>query len=135
VIVDSGVWIDHFCGRSNAAVRVLQTALRYGEEVFMLPIILQEVLQGTRDPRQFRRYERLLAPISLARVPNPRRVAVSAAQYYAKLRWRGVTVPSTDCLIAAAATACRRPLLTMDADFRHIAKTEPRFKLVIVSTN
>lgn len=134
MIVDSGVWIDHFSGRSNAAVRVLHTALRDGDEIFVLSVILQEVLQGTRDAGQFRRYARLLAPVPLARVPNPRRVAVGAAHYYAKLRWRGVTVPTTDCFIAAAATACRRPLLTMDADFHHLARMEPRLRLVVLAT-
>lgn len=129
MIVDSGVWIDHFSGRVHAAVRILQSALRDGDDVLVLPVIVQEVLQGTKDASQFRRYARLLAPVPLARVPHLRRVAVAAAGYYSRLRWRGLTIPPTDCFIAASAIASRWPVLTTDTDFRRITQIEPRFRL------
>jgi predicted nucleic acid-binding protein len=131
VIVDSGVWIDHLSGRVHDAVRILQSALRDGGDVLVLPVIVQEVLQGTKDASQFKRYARLLAPVPLARVPRLRSVAVAAADYYARLRWRGVTIPPTDCFIAASAIASRWPLLTTDTDFRRIAQVEPRFRLLM----
>lgn len=131
MIVDSGVWIDHFSGRVHEAVRILQSALRGGDAVLILPVIVQEVLQGTRDGAQFRRYARLLAPVPLARVARVRNAAAAAAGYYARLRWQGVTIPPTDCFIAASAIASRWPLLTTDADFRRIARIEPRFRLLI----
>jgi predicted nucleic acid-binding protein len=130
VIVDSGVWIDHFTGRAGRAAQVLRRALDEGEEVFVLPIIVQEVLQGTRDAAHFRRYAKLLSPLPLARVPDWRRVAVRAAELYARLRWRGLTVPPTDCLIASCALASRKPLLTTDADFRPIASLHSRLRLI-----
>lgn len=133
MIVDSGVWIDHFTGRVNRAVHFLRRALDEGEEVFVLPVIVQEVLQGTRNAAQFRRYAQLLAPLPLARVSDSRRVAVQAANLYARLRWRGVTVPPADCLIAASALASRRPLLTTDADFRPIAGLQSRLRLIEAS--
>lgn len=130
MIVDSGVWIDHFTGRVRWAVQILRKALDDGEEVFVLPVIVQEVLQGTRDAAQFRRYAGLLAPLPFARVSDSRRIAVQAANLYARLRWRGITVPPTDCLIAASALASRRPLLTTDADFQPIAGLQPRIRLI-----
>jgi predicted nucleic acid-binding protein len=131
VIVDSGVWIDHFSGRLHDAVRILQSALRDGDPVLVLPIIVQEVLQGTSDAAQFKRYARLLAPLPLARIPRVRTVAVAAASCYSRLRWQGVTIPPTDCFIAVSAIASRWPLLTTDADFRRITQIEPRFRLLI----
>lgn len=130
MIVDSGAWIDHFTGHATGAVEFLRRALDEGEEVFILPVIVQEVLQGTRDAAQFRRYARLLALLPLARVSDSRRIAVQAADLYARLRWRGVTVPPTDCLIAACALASRNPLLTTDTDFRAIAGIRPRLRLI-----
>lgn len=131
MIVDSGVWIDHFTGRENEPVQVLRRALREGVEVLVLPVILQEVLQGTLDQAQFRRYERLLAPVPLVRGVDTRRCSVAAASLYSRLRWRGVTLPPTDCLIVASAVLGRRPLLTADADFLRIVTIEPRFQLVL----
>lgn len=133
MIVDSGVWIDHFTARIHRAVEILRQALEDGDEVFVLPVIIQEVLQGTRDQAQFKRYRALLAPLPIARAPDSRRLAVRAADLYARLRWRGQTVPPTDCLIAASALACRRPLLSTDNDFRPIEKLEPRFRLLLVA--
>lgn len=130
MIVDSGVWIDHFAGRENGTVERLRKALARGDEVFVLPVIVQEVLQGTRDPAQFRRYARLFAPLPSARISGARRIAVRAADLYARLRWRGTTVPPTDCLIAACALASRKPLLTTDVDFRRIAGIQPRLRLI-----
>jgi len=131
VVVDSGVWIDHFTGRGGAAAGILASALRNGEEVLLLPVIVQEILQGTRDAGQFRRYSSLLKPIPLARIPRPRQVAVAAADLYARLRWRGRTVPPIDCWIAACAMAARWPLLTADGDFLQIARIEPRFRVLL----
>ncbi|MGQ0653678.1 MAG: type II toxin-antitoxin system VapC family toxin [Betaproteobacteria bacterium] len=135
MIVDSGVWIDHFSGRTGDAVRILQSALREGGEVLVLPVVIvQEVLQGTRNAAQFGRYARLLAPVPLARVPRMRSVAVAAGSFYARMRWRGVTIPPIDCFIAACAIASRRPLLTTGADFRRIAQLEARFQPLAGST-
>lgn len=133
MIVDSGVWIDHFCGRAHQAVRILQQALRDGGEVLVLPGIVQEVLQGTRDASQFRRYARLLGPVPMVHVPGTRRVAEAAANLYARLRWQGLTVPPIDCFIAASAIASRRRLLTADTDFSRIARIQPRLRLLMPS--
>jgi predicted nucleic acid-binding protein len=135
VIVDSGVWIDHFSGRMHEAVRILRQALHDGDEVQVLPAILQEVLQGTKDAAQFRRYARLLKPIPLVRVTHLRRVAVAAADLYARLRWSGLTIPPMDCFIAASAIATGWPLLTADVDFLRIARIQPRFRLLLPTPN
>ena len=131
MIVDSGVWIDHFSGRMNKAVRILQQALHDGDELHVLPAIVQEVLQGTKDAAQFRRYAGVLRPIPLARVTHLRRVAVAAADLYARLRWSGLTIPPMDCFIAASAIATGWPLLTADIDFLRIARIQPRFRLLL----
>lgn len=130
MIVDSGVWIDHFLDRTSPAVALLRGALGAGRAVFLTPSILQEVLQGTRDAAQFTRYERLLAPIPFAPIANARETAVMAGRLYARLRWDGVTVPPQDCQIAANAVSSGEPLLTSDVDFNPIKHIEPRLHLL-----
>ena len=132
MIVDSGVWIDHFLDRTTPTVTFLRAALRAGRAVFLTPSVLQEVLQGTRDTAQFARYERLLALIAFAQIGDARDAAVIAGNLYARLRWSGVTVPSQDCQIAAHAVCSGEPLLTCDADFDPITQIEPRLHLLAV---
>lgn len=45
---------------------------------------------------------------------------VEAARIYAKLRWKGVTVPPADCLIAAVARRCRLLVCADAPHFEHI---------------
>ena len=96
MIVDSGVWIDHFLDRTAPTVTFLRTALGAGRAVFLTPAILQEVLQGTRNATQFARYERLLALISFAQIGDSRDAAVVAGNLYARLRHTR-SVPANLC--------------------------------------
>jgi predicted nucleic acid-binding protein len=45
---------------------------------------------------------------------------VEAARVFARLRWRGTTIPPTDCLIAAVALRRKLLLYANDTDFDDI---------------
>jgi predicted nucleic acid-binding protein len=130
MIVDSGVWIDHFRDRETAPVGMLRDILRGEKRIELLPIILQEVLQGTRSETELSRYQSLLSGVPLAEGVDARESAVLAARLYAALRWRGVTVPPSDCLIAAACGSTGEPLLTADKDFVAIKAVLPSLTLI-----
>lgn len=130
MIVDSGVWIDHFLNRGSVAVTLLRDALGAGRAVLLTPQILQEVLQGTRDAAQFARYVGLLAPVPFAPLADARAAAVLAGRLNARLRWDGITIPAPDCQIASAAICSGEPLLTSDPDFGAIRRIEPRLRLL-----
>jgi predicted nucleic acid-binding protein len=51
MIADSSAWIEFLRGRRSTAARRLEAALRQGQTVLMPDVVLQEVLQGARDPR------------------------------------------------------------------------------------
>jgi len=43
-----------------------------------------------------------------------------AARIYARLRWKGITLPAADCLIAALAMRCGFVVYATDSHFEHI---------------
>jgi hypothetical protein len=116
ILVDSSVWIDFLRGNTATATRLAKAA--ENERLAVSGYILHEVLRGCRTQAQFDRYQREMQ--LWERVAEAEADFVRSAQLYAKLRWSGVTVPASDCLIAATALRLNWPLFTEDADFTHI---------------
>jgi predicted nucleic acid-binding protein len=113
VLVDSSVWIDFLAG--DAVAVALLGRLRDSHRIVICGQIKQEVLQGSRDNKAFARLQDALWIWDYeSEQPDD---FVSAARLYAGLRWKGVTVPAADCLIAALAR--RRGWL--------VAATDPHF--------
>ena len=131
MLVDSSVWIDFLRGEDIAEVRFLRIALAQGGTIWTAPPVLQEVLQGADTPQRFTRWERILGQLPLLTETDPRALARESAHLYARCRWRGVTLRSSnDCLIALYAVRNAVPLLHRDRDFIAIAALEPRLKLL-----
>ena len=77
--------------------------------------VTQEVLQGARDERSLTKLEYAMSTWShVAETPAD---FVEAARLYARLRWKGVTVPPSDCLIAALAKRCALAVFATDPHF------------------
>lgn len=116
VLVDSSLWIDFLAGQD--AARTVLTALQRDHSIVICGQILQEVLQGSRDPRAFAKLEREFAIWDReAEQPDD---FLEAARTYARLRWKGVTVPPSDCLIAAVARRRDLALCATDPHFDEI---------------
>src|SRR5437879_4140656 len=99
VLVDTSAWLDYFAGAAPA-VSVLD-GLMNEDRIVICGQVTQEVLQGARDDRSLTKLEHAMFTWShVAEVPED---FVEAARLYARLRWKGVTVPPSDCLIAAVA--------------------------------
>ena len=102
VLVDTSIWVGFLAGQAEEVAAV--ASLRRAHHIVICGQILQEVLQGSRDAPALAKLERQFAiwdyeaeqPVDF----------VEAARTYAGLRWKGVTVPPTDCLIAAVAKRC-----------------------------
>lgn len=96
-----------------------------GELPLGLPgIVLQEVLSGVRNEKQFADLEqRLLASFSIV---NPgTRDHIEAARLANKCLASGLAASGPDCLIAVLAIAGDHELFAMDEDFRALAKHAP----------
>lgn len=115
-LVDTSVWIDFLRGTATAEVAKLQTLLRRGE-VFVGDLIVAEVLQGARGPKEVRRIESIFAFLPSEPLVGDG-VARQSAANYRLLRSNGVTIRKTiDMLIGTWCIREQVPLLHADRDF------------------
>ena len=120
VLVDTSVWVDFFRGQDEAT-KALNLLVKSGR-VVVCGQIRQEVLQGSRDQSAFAKLEKQMA-IWDSEAEEPADF-MEAARIFARLRWKGITVPPTDCLIAAVAIRRRLLLYARDADFDSIRELQ-----------
>jgi hypothetical protein len=117
VLVDSGVWIDWFADRQTLQTAALTSFVASKRELLVGDLVLTEVLQGTRNARDFARKQAQLGAFEQVAIVDPA-VAVEAARFYQRLRTHGVTVRKTiDTLIAARCILDSIPLLFADRDY------------------
>lgn len=121
MIVDSNTWADFFNVVEEPHVARLDKALRDGEDLAVVPIIVTEVLQGFRTDRGFRKAREVL--IALPVIQPDLDCHVRAAELFRTLRRRGVTVRGAiDCVIAQVCLDLEAVLLSPDRDFVGIAR-------------
>jgi len=113
VLVDASVWIDFLSGDDDT-VRALNLLIKSGR-VVVCGQVLQEVLQGSRDDKAFARLEGQMR-LWHVEAEEPADF-IEAARVFARLRWQGVTIPPTDCLMAAIAVRRKLLLYANDSDF------------------
>ncbi|MBM4122849.1 MAG: PIN domain-containing protein [Nitrospira sp.] len=124
LVVDTSVWslilrrprVDE----THPLVRAFRAHVAADDGIFLVGNILQELLDGLRDKKNFDRLKRLLEPFPL--VPLERDTYIEAAVLRQRCRTKGVQASAVDCLIAAACIQHGFPLLTADRDFSYIAK-------------
>lgn len=126
-IVDTSVWSlafrRHAPSTKESAVHKLQWLIEHGEELVLLGIIYQELLQGIRDPKQFRELRNAL--VSFPLLEPVRDDYAAAAELTNRCMSNGIQLGTIDSLIAAMAIRHRCRLLTADRDFTYIAKHAP----------
>lgn len=131
MIADTSAWVEFLRKTGSRCDLRLRKALRAEQTIWMPAVVLQELLQGARNPAQFARLETQLERLPSLDALPPRDVARDAALLYARCRWQGITVRSpNDCVVAACAIASGLPVLAQDADFELIARVEPALQLI-----
>src|SRR5436190_540022 len=80
--------------------------------------IKQEVLQGSRNAKAFADLEDRMSIWEYE--AESAEDFTEAARIFAALRWKGITIPPSDCLIAALAHRLNVPIYTRDPDFDRI---------------
>ena len=131
MIADTSAWVEFLRATGSRCDLRLRKAFGAEQTVWMPSVVLQELLQGARNPAQFTRLETQLERLPGLDSLSPRDLARDAAMLYARCRWQGFTVRSpNDCVVAACAIASGLPVLAQDRDFEAIARVEPGLQLV-----
>ena len=121
VLVDTSVWIDALNGRDTLLTELLNKLI--DEDVVVIcPVIIQEILQGIKEDRDFDQVKDALSGFELLAIDQAQ-AAYGAASLYRNARKHGITIrKSNDCLIAFYAIFCDAHLLHNDEDFNRIAQ-------------
>ncbi len=122
ILADTSVWINFFKGTRCKEVNTLTQYIENDDPIYLCPTIIQEVLQGINDDRQFREIKEYLLAFNILN-DNGVDMAISAAILYRKLRKKGITIrKSNDCLIAQYALKYSLQVVHLDRDFELIFK-------------
>jgi predicted nucleic acid-binding protein len=116
VLVDSSVWVDALVDANSQLAAGVDDLLAAPGRAATTGVVLQEVLQGVRSPRQVAQVATLLG--GLTYLPATREVHKRAAALYRNLRARGVTAHTVDVLIAQVALDHGAAVWSLD---RHLA--------------
>jgi predicted nucleic acid-binding protein len=131
VIADTSAWVEFLRQTGSRCDLRLRKAFRTEQIVWLPAVVLQELLQGARNPAQFARLEAQLERLPGLDDKAPRDLARDAALLYARCRWQGVSMRSpNDCVVAVCAIASGLPVLARDRDFEAMAQVEPALRLV-----
>ena len=125
ILVDTSILIDYFRGFENKAIQSFNTILERSLPFGINHHIYLEVLQGSRTDKDYKILKKYLDTQVFYDLRNGKDSFAEAAQIYLKLRKKGVTVSTIDCLIAQVALENDLFLLHNDKDFSRIAGTYP----------
>ena len=123
ILVDTSIWslaLRRPTGVINQESVLLKTIIAQGEDIYLLGIILQEVLQGVRNPKFFFALTEYFKAFPL--IDLKREDYVRAAELKNQLIGKGRQGSTIDVLIASAAISHRCHLFTADKHFTHIAE-------------
>ena len=123
LFVDTSVWslaLRRDAPPASAPVQALVHALDAGETVVTTGLVLQELLQGFSGPKDRRAILDRFAALPLI-VPD-RRDHIEAAELRNACRRRGVQIGTIDALLARLCIRNELTMLTMDEDFRRVAR-------------
>jgi hypothetical protein len=131
ILVDTSTWIDYYRNRQNPATERLSEILDRHEAFAITGVILQELLQGAADEREWLMLEEYFCTQHFLELMNPVESHRAAARLFFLCRRRGFTPRSTiDCLIAQIAIQHQVPLLHNDKDYIHLGSVAPALQLL-----
>lgn len=119
VLVDTSVWIEVF--RKKGVVR-LEDIVNFDEIVTCLPVV-QEVLQGFKDPWAFRIARESMYSLPMVESPLSQDIFDKAIDLYRRARSSGISIRSSvDCLIATCCLEHDLEVLHRDRDYSALCK-------------
>lgn len=119
VLVDTSCWIEYFNRPGTPSANTVEEAIKEDRAV-LTGVVLAELSQGAKTESELSRLQVALG--ALRWVTTSQEVCERAGGIGFELRRRGVTVPVTDCIIAAAAESIGGRILTLDGHFARISE-------------
>src|SRR5438128_1818666 len=116
VLIDSSVWINYFRKGKSTVVEPVNLLLDE-DRAALCGMVELEILQGLRGKEHIKIQDLFQA---LHFIESTREDYVAAGMMLNQLRSKGISIPSSDCLIAAQCIRCDLPLFTLDNDFKNI---------------
>ena len=120
-IVDTSIWIDYFNSVKDEKAELVNQLID-ADQIIVLPVILQETLQGIKENKIFELTKELMLSYNFINI-DAIYSAIRPAELYRFLRQKGISIRKpNDCLIAAICIDNKIPLFHNDKDFDNIAK-------------
>ena len=123
VVVDTSIWslaLRRSKETQNPEAQILYNLIQQEEHIFLIGIIIQELLQGVKIVRNFKKLKNDLDAFPL--IETKREHYIKAAELKNHLIGKGIQSSTIDVLIASVCIANDCLLFTSDKDFTHIAK-------------
>jgi predicted nucleic acid-binding protein len=118
VLVDTSCWIDYF-NRPGTEIATAVEALVRDDRAALTGVVLAELSQGARNEYELSELGEALGAVDW--IETTRETYTRASTLAFELRREGITVPITDCIIAAASEFVGGRILTLDTHFQEIA--------------
>ena len=132
VLVDTSVLINYFKGRETKGIKFLDNLIKSEEPFCINEFIYQEILQGSKDEKEFSTLKSYLKYIPLYSLKLDVQSFENAAQLNFRCRRKGITIRSTiDLLIAETAIENNIALLHDDEDYVNMSKVITELKLAV----
>ncbi len=130
LLVDTSFFIEYFKGSEGSEFTQFTYLMDQGVPCGINTHIYQELLQGTRNDKEYSLLKEYLSSLPFFELKHGQRSIERAAILYKGCRARGVTVKCTiDILIAQIALEHGLVLLHRDRDFMRIGEVVPELKL------
>jgi len=123
LLIDTSVWSEALRRKEkslNSSETLVRRIIENNEEIVIIGIILQEILSGITNQKQFSEIESILS--DFAYIDITKEDYIHAAELRNKCKQKGITAGSFDFLIASVAIKNKLTLVTYDKDFINISK-------------
>ncbi len=117
-LIDSCVWIEYFRSGKGKVFDDIDLLID-NDSIILCGIVELEIYQGLRK-KERKTISDLFSLVSY--VDTERNDFIQAGESMAELRKKGITIPSTDCLIATICERRNLSLLSIDKHFDHFKK-------------
>ncbi len=117
VIVDTSAWIPFFNRPESTEKQIIEELIDQGDAA-IVGVVLAELLQGCRSREE--REELQEALLALPYLGVSQATWIAAGEISAGLLRKGITLPLTDLVIAAAAIEHRCSVYSLDTHFQKI---------------